>query len=47
MSSSPSFNTFVSENQIVLERLYHACITELNDKITFEIFCIFAYNHSY
>ena len=44
--SKPSFTTFVTENQYMLEQLYQH-VLELNPEISFDSFCSFVYQYSF
>ena len=44
--SSPTLTQFIAENEQQLHQL-HQHVLELNEQISFEDFCAFAYQHSY
>ena len=41
-----SFQLFLQKNFTILEEIYETIIVELNEDITFESFCEYAYQHS-
>ena len=41
-----AFEQFLEENFTILEQIYETIIVELNEDITFETFCEYAYQHS-
>ena len=44
--STPTLQQFITEHECQLEQIF-IIISELNEKLTFEDFCNFAYQHSY